>query len=133
VYLALMRRYRYRQERTKDNMEMKCETFEEAYERYRRENKKHMKRWKHEFELVKAWLAAGGRVIPKRYDGLGTYLVQENENIMLRYTWSKSHGSNPFCKADNGLIDEGFIIVPNDHVIRNGSLCPEWFMRTGQK
>jgi hypothetical protein len=119
--------------KNKRKMEIIAETLDAAYARYQRENKKHFKRWAHEFNLVKAWLAAGGRVIPRRYDGLGTYLIQENENILLRYTWCKSHGSNPFCKADNGLIDEGFIIVPNDHVIRNGSLCPDWFMRTRHK
>ena len=112
-------------------MEMKCETLEEAYERYQRENKKHMKRWKHEFDLVKAWLADGGRVIPSRYDGLGTYLFQEGEDIRLDHTWSRQ-GSGKFCHADR-LIDEGFIIVPTDHKIRLNVKSPEWFMRTHQK
>ena len=114
-------------------MEVMCETLEQAHARYLRENKKHFKRWEHEFHIVKAWLAAGGRVIPKRYDGYGFYLVQEKENIMGRHTGCRSTASVPFCKADNGLMDEGFIIVPNDYVIRNGTLCPEWFMRTRQK
>ena len=112
-------------------MEKMCETIEEAYERYKRENKKHFPRWSHEFDLVKAWLAAGGRVIPVRYDGYGFYLFQENENIMGKHVGSRNAGV--FCRAENGLMDEGFIIVPNGHEIKNGVLCPEWFKRTGQK
>lgn len=110
-------------------------TLEEAHEHYVRENKKHFKRWAHEFEVVKAWLAAGGRVIPKRYDGYGFYLYQDGENIYGRHTWSKGNIKNrvPFCKASNGLMDEGFIIIPNDHVISDNKLCPDWFMRTRQK
>lgn len=114
-------------------MEKLCMTLEEAHEHYVRENKKHFKRWAHEFEVVKAWLADGGRVIPKRYDGLGTYLWQNQlEHIMLGYTHIKHKHHGFFCDSER-LIDEGFIIVPNDYVIRNGRLCPDWFMRTRQK
>jgi len=77
---------------------------------------------------VKAWLADGGRVIPSRYDGLGTYLFQEGNDIRLTYTWSRA-GSGKFCAADQ-LFDEGFIIVPNEHRIRLNAKSPEWFMRT---
>jgi hypothetical protein len=30
-------------------------------------------------------------------------------------------------------MDEGFIIVPNDHKIRLNAKSPEWFMRTRKK
>ena len=114
-------------------MDMKCETLDEAYERYQRENKQHFLRWAHEFELVKAWLADGGVVIPTRYDGLGTYLWQnELEHIMLGYTHIKPKHHGFFCDPEK-LMDEGFIIVPKEHVIRKGRCSPAWFMRTRQK
>lgn len=110
-------------------------TLEEAHAKWQRENKKHMPRWHHEFQLVKAWLASGGRVIPTKYDGYGFYLYQEGEYIYGSHSYSKSKSDKkiPFCKADNGLMDEGFIIIPNNHAIRHGRVCPEWFMRTGEK
>lgn len=132
MYLAQRRRYRYCQVQMKGN-EMKLEvmTLEQMGKKVALDEKKNGKRYAYEFALVKAWLADGGRVIPSRYDGLGTYLFQEGDDIRLDHTWSRQ-GSGKLCHVDR-LIDEGFIIVPADHKISLDVKSPEWFMRTRKK
>ena len=112
-------------------MVSKCMSLADMEKLYRADQRKNGKRYAYEFEIVKAWLADEHRVIPSRYDGLGTYLFQQGEVIKLDYTWSTSEPGK-FCDADK-LMDEGFIIVPDDYKIRVNQKCPDWFIRTRKK
>jgi len=116
VYLALMRRYRYRQERKKDSMErrklvpMNWDELQAAALAERQDPK-----WERKWHAVRAWLLYGGKVSLKRWvnrEDTETYLRLKDGKVVLVHwdgTWQKFSTLDGLSKYDE------YVLIPYDH------------------